>query len=136
GPKGGEVIIQTSLPKHYAVTCSLAHDFVGFAELELQARRSPVYPPYCRLVNIVFSGLEEAAVQETSQRAADWLAGLVSRRALADLEIVGPAPSPIERIRDRWRWHLLMRSTKPVILGKVCRFFAERFRIAGGKHDL
>jgi primosomal protein N' (replication factor Y) len=136
GPKGGEVIIQTSLPNHYAVSCSLAHDFEAFAERELEARKSPVYPPYCRLVNIVVSGLQEGAAQETAQRAADWLAGLTSKQSIGEIEIVGPAPSPIERIRDRWRWHLLLRSSNSAVLGKVTRFFAERFRLAGGKHDL
>lgn len=136
GPKGGEVIIQTSLPGHYAVTCSLEHDFEGFAERELEARRSPLYPPYCRLVNLVISAREEAAAQENAERAAAWLHGLVRRRGLTQPEIIGPAPCPIERIRDRWRWHLLLRAEDSRLLGRVTRFFAERFRTPAGKHDL
>src|SRR5690606_33955450 len=46
GPKGGEVLVQTSLPKHYAITCSLEHDYEGFARRELEARKEPRYPPY------------------------------------------------------------------------------------------
>lgn len=136
GPKGGEVIIQTSLPSHYAVTCSLAHDFHGFAERELSERRTPRYPPYVRMANIVISGLDEVAVHENAHRAADWLRGLVERRGIDALEVTGPAPAPIERIRDRWRWHLLLRSEQPALLGKVCRYFAERFRVSAGKHAL
>jgi primosomal protein N' (replication factor Y) (superfamily II helicase) len=136
GPKGGEVIVQSSLPNHYAIACSLAHDFHAFAELELEARRSPLYPPFCRLINIVLSGLDEIATQEEAQRAGDWIAGLLRERRIEDIEIVGPAPSPIERIRDRWRWHLLLRSTEPRLLGRVGRYFAERFRVQPGKHDL
>src|SRR5690606_41454570 len=45
-----------------------------------------------------------------------------------DLELIGPAPAPIERIRDRWRWHLLLRSTSPSRIGHVTRYFAQRFR--------
>ncbi|MEX0842878.1 MAG: primosomal protein N', partial [Gemmatimonadota bacterium] len=50
GDRGGEVIIQTSLPGHYAVQAALSHDFEGFAEEELTARKSPPYPPLVRLV--------------------------------------------------------------------------------------
>ncbi|MEX2569958.1 MAG: primosomal protein N' [Gemmatimonadota bacterium] len=136
GPKGGEVIVQTSLPNHYAITCSLEHDFRAFAERELEERRSPRYPPHCKLVNIVFSGLEEAATEGEANRAADWLKGLIARRNVAGVEIVGPAPSPIERIRDRWRWHLLLRADRAATLGRVGRYFGERFRVSSGKHDL
>jgi primosomal protein N' (replication factor Y) len=136
GPKGGEVVVQTSLPKHYAITCSLEHDFRGFAARELDARRSPRYPPFCKLVNVVVSGLDEISTQEAAQRAADWITGLTRKRSLSGLELVGPAPCPIERIRDRWRWHFLLRGDHATTLGRVARFFAERHRIPPGKHDL
>lgn len=129
GPKGGEVIVQTSLPGHHAVACSVTHDFAGFAQKELEARRAPLYPPYCRLVNIVVSGTDQGATMESAQRAAEWLTGLIRRREIREIELVGPAPAPIERIRDRWRWHFLLRSSAPLRLGQVTRYFAERFRV-------
>jgi primosomal protein N' (replication factor Y) (superfamily II helicase) len=132
GSKGGEVLIQTSLPKHFAITCSLAHDFPGFAERELEDRRSPLYPPFCRLVNIVVSGPDEIETQETALAAADWLAGLVRKWGLTEPELIGPAPCAIERIRDRWRWHVILRAGNGELLGRVVRFFAERFRLPGG----
>ncbi|MDR0786873.1 MAG: primosomal protein N' [Gemmatimonadota bacterium] len=135
GPKGGEVFIQTSLPKHHAIACSVAHDFEAFARTELEARRSPLYPPFCRLVNIVVSGLEEGATRENAQRAVDWIAGLLRAREIQGVEIVGPAPSPIERIRNRWRWHLLLRSISASQLGHVTRYFAEQFQ-AGSAGDI
>jgi primosomal protein N' (replication factor Y) (superfamily II helicase) len=136
GPKGGEVVIQTSLPNHYAITCSLGHDFHGFAERELEARRSPLYPPYCKLVNVIISGLDEAKTQETAQSAADWFQGLIRTRRLRGLEVIGPAPCPIERIRDRWRWHVLLRSESSGMISRVSRFFGERFRAPSGKEDM
>ncbi|HUE96287.1 MAG TPA: primosomal protein N', partial [Longimicrobiaceae bacterium] len=136
GPRGGEVVIQSSLPNHYAITCSLDHDFEGFAERELDARRSPRYPPFCRLVNIVVSGRDEMATQEAAERAAQWIRGLLTKQRLTEPELIGPAPCAIERIRDRWRWHLLLKAEDPRLLGRVSRYFAERFRVTGGKHDL
>ncbi len=136
GPKGGEVIIQTSLPTHYAITCSLAHDFHAFAEREMEARRSPLYPPHCKLINVIVSGLDQVEVQEAAQNAADWIAGLLRKRGVAGIELVGPAPCPIERIRDRWRWHFLLRATSPANLGRTARYFAEKYRAGSGKADL
>jgi primosomal protein N' (replication factor Y) (superfamily II helicase) len=136
GPKGGEVLIQTSLPTHYAITCSLEHDFIRFAELELEARRSPLYPPFCKLVNVVVSGLDEAGTQQATEAATQWIQGLIGARGLADVEVVGPAPCPIEKIRDRWRWHFLLRSRNASAIGRVSRYFGERFRLPSGRHDL
>ena len=80
GVKGGEVIVQTSLPTHYVVECALQHDFVGFAEKELAARQHPLYPPLCRLVNVVVSGLVEEGTQKAAESAAAWLDGLLKAK--------------------------------------------------------
>ncbi len=136
GAKGGEVIVQTALPDHYAVTCAAEHDFLGFAERELKARRDPLYPPFCKLLNVVVSATDEATTQETAERAAEWLHGLLDTQQTHRVELIGPAPCPIDRIRGRWRWHLLLRSEHSRYLGEVARFFAERFDTAAGKHDL
>ncbi|HLM68983.1 MAG TPA: primosomal protein N', partial [Longimicrobium sp.] len=80
GPKGGEVFIQTALPNHYAIESATEHDFVGFAERELETRREPAYPPFSRLVNVVISGLDEKATQEAAVAAADWVSGLIISR--------------------------------------------------------
>ncbi|HEX2093269.1 MAG TPA: primosomal protein N', partial [Longimicrobiaceae bacterium] len=136
GPKGGEVYIQTALPEHYALTCATTHDFVGFAERELEVRREPRYPPFCRLVNVVVSGLEETGTQEAASRAVAWIDGLLRSRRLRGLSVIGPAPCPIDRIRGRWRWHLLLRSESAKLLGEVSRFFYERFDVPKGKLDL
>jgi primosomal protein N' (replication factor Y) (superfamily II helicase) len=136
GPKGGEVIVQTALPTHYAVTCAAEHDFLRFAEQELQARREPLYPPFCRLVNVVVSGLAEVRTQEVATQAAEWIRGLARAQRLDGLELVGPAPCPIDRIRGRWRWHLLLRAGDAALLGRVARYFDERFKPPRDRDDI
>src|SRR5690606_5100699 len=59
GSRGGEVIVQTSLPDHYVIVCAQQHDFLGFVEKEMAARESPRYPPITRLVNVIVSGTDE-----------------------------------------------------------------------------
>ncbi len=133
GPAGGEVIIQTSLPDHYAIRFAIKHDYNGFAARELDERGEPVYPPHNRLANLVFSGPNELRVQEVADAAADWLTGLVQAKGVEGVELLGPAPCPIDRIRNRWRWHLLLKSGDGVALGRVLRFFAGKFEPPSGE---
>ncbi len=128
GPAGGEVIIQTSLPDHYAVRYALDHDYDGFAEREFDERAGPGYPPHTRLANLVFSGRDQLRVQATTEGALDWLAGLIQARSIENIELLGPAPCPIDRIRNRWRWHIVLKSQAGRTLGQVLRYFANRFR--------
>ena len=133
GPLGGEVIIQTSLPGHYAIRFALTHDYVGFATRELEERAAPNYPPHVRLANLVLSGRDEMRVQDAATRAADWLAGLFASKGVHEVDLVGPAPCPIDRLRNRWRWHLLLKSQHAKTLGRVLRFFANRFELPTGE---
>jgi primosomal protein N' (replication factor Y) (superfamily II helicase) len=136
GPKGGEVFIQTALPNHYAIESALEHDFVGFAERELETRREPSYPPFSRLVNVVVSGMDERATQDAAVAAADWVSGLLAARRVRGVELIGPAPCPIDRIRARWRWHFILRSPSSKVLGKVARYFYEKYHVPANKADL
>jgi len=130
GPLGGEVFVQTSLPDHYAVRAALHHDYEAFAERELGERRNPPYPPHTRLANVVTSSpvLEEAARE--AERGAKWIRQAIRRRHRG-VEVVGPAPAPIERLHGRWRWHFLLRSASPGTLGALLLAFQEGFNVGG-----
>ncbi len=129
GPKGGDVIIQTRLPGHHSVRCALAHDFHAFVAEELPSRDKPPYPPIIRLVNVIFSGLEERATADLALNADHWLRALLARRGAQDIEVTGPAPCPIDRIKKRWRWHLLLKSQNVGGLTRVGRFFIENYDV-------
>ncbi|HSJ08427.1 MAG TPA: primosomal protein N' [Longimicrobiales bacterium] len=137
GPKGGQVIIQTSLPQHYAIRCAVTHDFTAFAARELAEREAPAYPPHTRLANIVISGLDEDAVVDAVQHCAHWVEDLMSQHRLgAAAVLTGPAPCPIDRIRARWRWHFLLRSPSANILGNLCRMLHTKYDLKPGKAEL
>jgi primosomal protein N' (replication factor Y) (superfamily II helicase) len=129
GPKGGEVLIQTRVPGHHAVQCAVRHDYHGFVAEELAGRRDPRYPPYVRVANIVFSGTSEEATAELALAATTWLQALLRRRPVEGITLVGPAPAPVERIKNRWRWHLLVKAEHPAGLTRVGRYFMERFEV-------
>ncbi|MGH7637783.1 MAG: replication restart helicase PriA, partial [Gemmatimonadaceae bacterium] len=129
GPKGGDVIIQTRVPEHHAVQCAVSHDYIGFVRRELEGRYHPPYPPATRLVNVVFSGTREEETMQLAIDAADRLRGMLAKRSDFDVTIVGPAKCPIERIKNRWRSHFMLKSEHAAQLTRVARYIAERLPI-------
>ncbi|MDP9202636.1 MAG: primosomal protein N' [Gemmatimonadota bacterium] len=129
GVKGGRVLIQTRLPAHHAVRYAVSHDYVSFVRDEMEGRVDPPYPPNVRLANIVFSGLVEDSTARLAIHAGEWLRELITTRAGEEVIVVGPAPCPIERIKSRWRWHVLLKTAHPGELTRVSRYFMERFEV-------
>ncbi len=132
GEMPGEVIVQTSRPGHFALRTALEHDYLAFARREIEDRAGPGYPPHRRIANLVLSGPGEEDVAEAAERLAAWLEELLERRGLARTDLLGPAPCPIDRLRGRWRWHLLLKSDDPAELGAVLRFAAGRAPVPSG----
>lgn len=124
GPKGGKVLVQTRQPDHPALGFAARHDAEGFLVAELEARRSPPYPPTTSLVRIVASGEDGGAVAERITALATWCDALITRLDLP-LTLLGPAPCPIERITNRWRHHLLLKG-EAAVLGGVVRALAPK----------
>ncbi|HAT18160.1 MAG TPA: primosomal protein N' [Gemmatimonadetes bacterium] len=129
GKLGGDVLIQTALPEHYAIQAALEHDYVAFATRELKERRNPAYPPMVRLVNVVVSSPAPKDAAGNAEAAARWLRMHVVPGTLVDL--IGPAPSPIERLHGRWRWHFLLRSVSAKAVGASARRLQAEFRARG-----
>ncbi|AHG90362.1 primosomal protein N [Gemmatirosa kalamazoonensis] len=129
GPKGGRVLIQTRVPTHHAVRCAVRHDYGAFVGEELPSRMAPAYPPAVRLANVVISGTDETATAELAQKAATWVERLLARAPGDAVRLVGPAPCPVERIKQRWRWHFLLKAERPAELTRVARYFLERFAV-------
>ena len=132
---GGEVLIQTSLPDHYAIRAVLTHDFEAFAERESRERERPRYPPHARIVNVVVSSPDQRLAAEVAEAAAAWLrrrlSGPPSGR-LGEVELVGPAPSPIEKLHGRWRWHFMLRSSSHAALGSAGAALVNAYRLPAG----
>lgn len=135
GEKGGEVIVQTSLPNHYAIKAALEHDYVGFAERELEERRTPRYPPHVRLSNILVSGLDEDVTRQEAERAVEYVENIVAANRLP-VTLTGPAPAPIDRIRGRWRWHFLLRTESAKAMGIVLKHLQYRYDFKPGATEL
>jgi len=116
GGVGGEGILQTYLPEHYAIVAAAAHDYGTFAEHELRARRHFGYPPFGRLVLLQTS----AARETTVERRATELAARLRAAADGDAEVLGPAPAFAAKRAGSYRAQLVLRGDRPTaVLDRV-----------------
>ena len=102
GDRAGEVIVQTFTPQAEAIQFSRHADFAGFAAAELKMRRDFNYPPYRHLIKHLFRGPNP----EKLKFFAEQWAKLVEKTLGDRVELRGPAASPIEKIKDEYRWQL------------------------------
>lgn len=108
GTQPGEVVIQTFDPEHDAIVSAVQHDYPAFYESEVITRHIG-YPPFTSLVNIVSRDSDERAAGE---RLRTLLKGLKSTR-MSDrkgIEIIGPQPAVLSKLRGEYRWHMILRS--------------------------
>jgi primosomal protein N' (replication factor Y) len=102
GDRAGEVIVQTFAPQAEAIQFSRQADFAGFAASELAIRRAYHYPPYRHLIHHLFRGKNP----EKLKFFAEHWARLVEQTFGDRVELRGPSASPIEKIKDEYRWQL------------------------------
>ncbi len=113
---GGEVIVQTYHPEHYAIEAASNHDYEGFYRQEMAFRRQQMYPPLRHLAQIVIHHGQKPKAQAEALAAADALRREVAAAGLKDVDVIGPAPSFFARQRGEWRWQVLVRAADPTEL--------------------
>ena len=123
----GEVIVQTYMPDVEAVQCAQFHDFETFAHRELEVRQSLGYPPYGRMVLLLFKGADEHEVA----RSAGICAQTMHEQAPPDVEVMGPVQAPIARIQRTYRWQILLKSDSHNRLNATARQAAAQFAPKG-----
>lgn len=102
--RAGEAIVQTYAPTHPAVAFAARHDYDGFAAVELEQRRELRYPPFAELAYVGAIGRNRAAVEAAAARYAELL------RRVPGAEVLGPAPYPIARVNDEWRYRIAVKA--------------------------
>ncbi|MGB2697472.1 MAG: primosomal protein N', partial [Candidatus Zixiibacteriota bacterium] len=107
----GEILIQTSHPEDWSIKLASQGDFLRFYELEIKNREELNYPPFSHLILILFSGIDKKMVIGFSRRFASKL----KKKSESDknMEILGPAPAPLFRIRGKHRYQILLKTQKP-----------------------
>ncbi len=113
GILGGQVIMQTYHPDHYAIQFAATHDYESFARYELAFRRRAGYPPAIRLARLVVTHRDPDKAQRTAEQLAFELREALGRAGLPHTDLIGPAPAFFARVRGHYRWQILLRSVAP-----------------------
>ena len=105
GDRPGQVLVQTLAPEHPAIVAALGHDHTAFVQAEMNARRIAGYPPFSHLALI--EGRSKQA--NDGHRALHDLANALRR--LGEVEVRGPLPAGVSKVRGIYRFHILLRSS-------------------------
>lgn len=111
GDAKGLVIIQTRSPDHPAIACAARHDVDAFLERELKDREELGYPPFSRLVLVRLDGENEEKVVALA-RTLTGVADETPEVRAGQVEVRGPTPAPMPRIRGRWRYRVLLKGQR------------------------
>jgi primosomal protein N' (replication factor Y) len=125
----GEAIVQTYAPTHPAIAFAAEHDYDAFAAFELAQRRELRYPPFAELVYLGIIGRDYAAVVERAGRYAELLTRMNAG------EVLGPAPYPVARVNDEWRYRIAVKAKDASAIRRFIRdellAYAARERSSG-----
>jgi len=120
GDLPGEALIQTYNPDHYSITAAAAHDCDRFYLSEMPVRRSLGYPPFSHLARLLFTHEDEEEVKKGAGRAKETLKDILTGSG-KNISILGPAPAPLSKIKDRYRWQLVIKASRRDLLRDVIR---------------
>ncbi|MHB1639991.1 MAG: replication restart helicase PriA [Candidatus Dormibacteria bacterium] len=109
GDEPAQVILQTYSPEHPAVQRAVEHDYEGFASTELEARRLLRFPPFTRLAVLTRSATNEGLARRDCESEAVKLRQVA---AGVGVEVLGPSPAFIPKLRTLYRWQVSLRGAK------------------------
>jgi primosomal protein N' (replication factor Y) len=127
GNKTGHVILQTYNPTHPSIANTLTHDYTNFALSELKSRQNLSYPPFWRLVRIVASGTDQEQATCVLDSMVESIEDYLSDN-FPNIKLLGPSETPIPRIKDRWRYHVLIKCSSTTLMHNTINYIREKFQ--------
>ncbi|MCS7251041.1 MAG: primosomal protein N' [Thermoflexus sp.] len=110
----GRVILQTYRPDHPAVAAAAQYDWDGFYRRERAFRKAHGYPPFNRLVRLLYWHADPNRAREAAERLGEALRHHLEQKGAPAMALIGPAPCYFSRLRGLYRWQLLLRGPDPV----------------------
>ncbi len=108
GTEGGRVLIQTYMPEHYAIEAASKHDYKAFYKKEIRSRKELDLPPFVNILRIMLRSRKEDRVI----KASNALVKIIKKRT-KELKVLGPAPAVISRVRNQYRWNVVLKVKDP-----------------------
>ena len=115
--KGGKVFVQTYNPYSEPILFACENRIFEYYENEISQRNMLAFPPFSRLIRLVFRSFDKKLAFETANDAAKILAEKLPKEA----ELFGPTECPIEKINSNWRYHILLKGSSIIPLQDAAR---------------
>ena len=121
GDAPGRAIVQTYSPEHYAIVHAKNHDYKHFYADEIAFRRAMRYPPFCEIVTVLVSGTNENLVRRHIRDLAKHLHQRCDEGDCGAVQILGPVPSGIPKIKDKYRYRIVLKCENAENMNGVLR---------------
>ena len=116
GEAGGKVIIQTYMPEHYAIQATINHDYTAFYNQEIDYRKQLKNPPFSKLIKMTYIHANDVVCAKEAERMKKQLLFEMESNGLFGIDVLGPSPAFIQRLRGRYRWQIILRGIDPAAL--------------------
>lgn len=107
---GGRAYIQTFVPEHYVIGLAAAQDYTAFYEQEIAMRRALIYPPFCDICSVCFSGADDEKTAAAARLFAESIAeNAVNVAEKMPMHVLGPSKCAVERINGKYRHRIIIK---------------------------
>ncbi len=120
----GKVVLQTFDPENAVLAFATAYDYEGFYENEISLRAATAFPPYSKIVRVLITGEDEKKTLETLKNVYFALEQIYTQQAEKFL-FFNKMHAPIKRIKNKYRYQVLMRLSDTSVLKEIYDVCAE-----------
>jgi len=124
GDKPGLVVVQTFRPESIGVKSASEYDSKGFYEKQIEIRKQFKYPPFSKLLQIISQNEKQEISLKKIDRIKEIVDDVVKKYGFKDVIILGPAPAPLSRIRNKYRYSMILKCSNVneiKIIGKTVK---------------
>ncbi len=122
GALTGRVLVQTREADHPTIVATATGRFKAFARYQIEQRKSLGYPPVGRLVRLIISSSDKREAKDAAHETRaviETISKAIRKEVDASMSVLGPAPAPHERLRGRYRWHVLVKSPSAASISRL-----------------
>ena len=129
----GLVVLQTSIPDHYVIKYALKQDYEGFYKREILFREKFRVPPFTRIAVVKVEGVKEEKVKGVCEEILKEFLKILENKKLRGVDILGPAPCPLVKLKGLYRWHILIKAEAHRLIKVLLKSLISRKKIPGIK---
>ncbi len=125
----GLAFIQTFVPEHYAITCASKQDYQEFFNKELNRRKDFNYPPFVRLGRLVLRSEKKDKLESLCKEIKNFIQ--LNKKNFVNCEILGPVSCPLEKLKNNYRYHIIIKSDKLINIRNAIGLINSYFKDSG-----